>query len=247
MRARGEDITWLAELAGLIVDSPETYEIARTAGVRDDRIRTIPWGIDLETCARADAGFTPESLGLPGTMRMIVTLRAHEPRYRNNDVLTAFIDLDLDDCALVFGNSGSLTKELKHRARTSRVSERIRFIGTLPEHGIPSLLRSSDVYVTASEVDGTSVTLLQAMACGVPVVASDTPGNRAWVAPGETGWLFRTADSADLGTTLRDVLTADPDSARERVEAARALVRRDADWRANRVRLLDLMAPGETT
>ncbi len=243
MRARGDDITWLTAVTGLIVDSPETRVIAREAGLSDERIRTIPWGIDLDTCEGLEADFTPESLDLPGTPRMIVTLRAHEPRYRNIDVITAFEDLDLDDCALVLANTGSLTEELKQRAQTSKVAERIRFVGSLPEHDIPSLLRSADVYVTASEVDGTSVTLLQAMACGVPVVASDTPGNRAWVIPGESGWLFRTADSEDLSATLRDVLTADPGDTRARVEAARALVRRDADWRANRVRLLDLIAP----
>lgn len=244
MRARGDDITWLATVSGLIVDSPETRAIARGAGLSDERIRTIPWGIDLDTCEGVEADFTPERLGLRGNPRIIVTLRAHEPRYRNIDVITAFENLKFDDCALVLANTGSLTEELKQRAQTSKVAERIRFVGSLPEHDIPSLLRSADVYVTASEVDGTSVTLLQAMACGVPVVASDTPGNRAWVIPGESGWLFRTADSEDLSATLRDVLTADPGDTRARVEAARALVRRDADWRANRVRLLDLIAPG---
>jgi glycosyltransferase involved in cell wall biosynthesis len=247
MRARGEDIRWLTGLRGLVVDSPETRAIAEAAEVHDDHIRTIPWGIDLDTCTDAGTAQTPESFALPSTSRLIVTLRAHEPRYRNDDILTAFFDLGLDDCALILGNSGSLTADLSRRAQSSPLADRIRFVGTLPESDIPSLLHGADVYVTASEVDGTSVTLLQAMACGVPVVASDTPGNRAWVTPGETGWLFRTGDATDLRRALRDALTADPVATRRMAEAARDRVVRDADWRANRTRLLALMAPGANT
>jgi glycosyltransferase involved in cell wall biosynthesis len=247
MRARSEDITWLTGLKGLVVDSPETRAIAQAAGVHDDRIRTIPWGIDLDTCTDTETAQTPASFALPSTTRLIVTLRAHEARYRNDDILTAFCDLGLEDCALILGNSGSLTADLSRRAQSSPLADRIRFVGTLPESDIPSLLHGADVYVTASEVDGTSVTLLQAMACGVPVVASDTPGNRAWVTPGETGWLFRTGDATDLRRALRDALTADPVATRRMAEAARDRVVRDADWRANRTRLLALMAPGANT
>lgn len=247
MRGRSEDLTWLVGLTGLVVDSPETRAIAQAAGVHDECIRNIPWGIDLDACADAKTSHTPESFDLPTSTRLIVTLRAHEPRYRNDDVLTAFIDLDPDDCALILGNSGSLTDELTRRAQSSPLADRIRFVGALPEADIPSLLRGADVYVTASEVDGTSVTLLQAMACGVLVVASNTPGNRAWVTPGETGWLYRTGDPTDLRRVLREALTADPVATRTTVENARERVIRDADWRTNRTRLLDLMGPRANT
>jgi glycosyltransferase involved in cell wall biosynthesis len=57
--------------------------------------------------------------------------------------------------------------------------------------------------VSASEVDGTSVTLLQAMACGTPVVVSDIDGNRGWVTEGKTGRLFRTGDAGEQASAIR--------------------------------------------
>lgn len=246
-RTRGDDLSWLTDLTGLVVDSLATTRIAQEAGVPSDRITVIPWGVDQDLFRPDGPAATPEDFGLPRESRLIVTLRAHEPRYRNSDVVRAFADLASKDpsIALILGHSGSQTSALRQLAEDLGVAERVRFLGTLAETDLPPLLRAAHVYVTASEVDGTSVTLLQAMACGAPVVASDSEGNRAWVEESQTGRLFGMGDVTDLTTAMQDAL--DPVfAAHTAAMAARAhsLVGNRADWSANRSRLHTAMARG---
>jgi glycosyltransferase involved in cell wall biosynthesis len=245
MQQQGADLTWLSDLSGLIVDSVETARIAESVGVETSRITLIPWGVDLDTFSPLGPRSTPEDFNLPREAQLIVTLRAHEPRYRNADVIDAFTSVAQHDasCALLIGHSGSQTSELEDLVTERGLTDRVRFLGTLAEADLPPLLRAAVVYVTASEVDGTSVTLLQAMACGTPVVASDTAGNRAWVVPQETGRLFRTGDPKTLAEALAEAL--DPSTAADTTRMAtraRMLVEENADWSANRSRLLGALA-----
>lgn len=246
MHQRGDDLTWLTQLSGLIVDSPETTRIAESAGVEPDRITFIPWGVDLDSFTPHGPTHTPEDFDFPAGSRLIVTLRAHEPRYRNTDVIEAFATIAQRDntCALLLGHSGSHTPKLRNLVEERGLADRVRFLGTLTEAALPPLLRAATVYVTASEVDGTSVTLLQAMACGTPVVASDTEGNRAWVTPQESGLLFRTGDPTSLAEAITEAL--DPTrtgGTRRMATKARTLVEQKADWATNRTRLLTALAP----
>ena len=110
----------------------------------------------------------------------------------------------------------------------------MRFIGTVPELELVPLMGRAACYVTASEVDGTSVTLLQAMACGTPVVASDTPGNLGWVEDGVTGFTFPTGDVQALASVLERILSSGSGNVTSR---ARVAVEANADWHANLDRL----------
>lgn len=246
MHQRGDDLTWLTELSGLLVDSPETTRIAESAGVEPDRITFIPWGVDLDTFTPHGPAKTAEDFDLPAGTRLIITLRAHEPRYRNSDIIEAFATIAQRDstCALLLGHSGTHTPKLRNLVEERGLADRVRFLGTLDEAALPPLLRAAAVYVTASEVDGASVTLLQAMACGAPVVASDTEGNRAWVLPGETGRIFQTGDPTSLAEAITEAL--DPTRTEETRQMATegcTLVEKDADWAINRTRLLTALAP----
>jgi glycosyltransferase involved in cell wall biosynthesis len=173
---------------------------------------------------------------------LVLSLRAHEPIYRVADIITAFAQVprrddvheDFPDPHLIIGHQGSLTPELKALVRELGVEGRTRFIGMVPESDLVPLLGRASCYVTASEVDGTSVTLLQAMACGTPVIASATPGNCGWVTEGVTGHLFPVGDVRALTECLIEVTSRYP---QELVDNARAQVERDADWKANLGRL----------
>ncbi|HEY7824606.1 MAG TPA: glycosyltransferase, partial [Acidimicrobiia bacterium] len=198
------DRSWLPELHGLIVDSDATARIATSAGVAPAAITFLPWGVDIDR-------FTPDGphadltrWGVPKSARTVLSLRAHEPLYRVLDILEGFArtSREATDLHLLIGHSGSLTDELRAHARELGIEDRTHFIGSLPEEDLPALLRVTDVYVSASEVDGTSVTLLQAMACGTPVLVSDTPGNTSWIQEGETGHVFQTGKAQDLAREL---------------------------------------------
>jgi glycosyltransferase involved in cell wall biosynthesis len=131
------------------------------------------------------------------------------------------------------GGDGPLTPA--HRARVTELGleSRVRFIGRVDEAELPALLRGAELYVTASETDGTSVTLLQAMACGVPVIASRNAGNITWIREGETGRLFGVGDVGALAALF---ISKNLQSAQE-ASAALALVKENANWSLNRLRL----------
>ena len=234
------NLAWLPLLAGVIVDSEPTKLITNAAGVDSKAVTFIPWGIDLDS-------FTPEgtrvdlsSLGLAPTAQVVLSLRAHEELYRVGDILEGFAHMaDLEpESVLVIGHSGSLTPRLRARATELGLDHRVRFIGTVSEPELAPWLRSAACYITASEVDGTSVTLLQAMACKTPVIASETPGNLGWVEDGVTGSTFTTGSPASIASALMTVLASDTTAC---VDRARDSVLTQANWNQNITRLHDAL------
>ncbi|NKB91786.1 MAG: glycosyltransferase [Candidatus Nanopelagicales bacterium] len=229
------DLSWMVGLAGLIVDSEPTRSIAEDLGVSRDRIELIPWGVDLDLFD--PAGPRAEHPGLPMNSRVVLSARSHEPLYRVGDIVTAFErtrSLMNDDVYLVVLNDGPLTEEMRAGA-----GDHTLFLGRVSESELAAWLRRSDLYVSASETDGSSVTLLQAMACGTPVLVSDIPGNREWVHAGLTGGIFPLSDVGALKQALTTALSdADVD---ESIDQAMAQVRSRADWSGNSPRLTSLL------
>lgn len=244
------DLSWLGRLTGLIVDSSWNAGIAERAGVGASAITYLPWGVDLSVFQYHGPWIDAFLLGVPPHAPLVVSLRAHEPIYRVADVVRAFaavprrrdVHEDFPDPYLIIGHEGSLTSELRELARSLGIVDRVRFIGRVDERDLVPLLGRAACYVSAAEVDGTSVTLLQAMACGTPVVVSQTPGNLDWVREGDTGFTFPTGDVAALTEALIAVTAHYPVSV---VERARQQVQERADWRANLPRLRTaLLGPG---
>lgn len=233
---QGEDLSWLPGLSGLIVDTDHTRGIAIAAGVDPSRIVVMPWGIDLGHIG-AIAAARPR--GARDGERLVMSARAHEQIYRVEDIIRAFAAARPPNTRLVIAHAGSLTSSLHELA--ARLEVDALFTGSLSEDELVAHLKGADVYVSASEVDGTSVTLLQAMACGTRVVASDTPGNLEWVAPDATGWVFPTGDVNALAQSMCAALDDDAPGIEER---ARAEVTSRADWSVNASRLLAILPQG---
>jgi len=227
--------TWLSRLSGIIVDSEATAAIAGEAGVNPDRITFIPWGVDLNAFHPNGPEQDLQAWGVPADARILLTLRAHEPQYRVPDVIRAMprILVETPNAFLLVGNRGSQTSELEQLVSTLQLTDHVSFIPLIEETELPQLLRASDVYISASEVDGTSVTLLQAMACGVPVVVSEIPGNRPWVEQGVSGHLFPLGEPDKLADAVRLALVQSPTLTQE----ARGRVTRHANWSRNQERL----------
>ena len=232
---------WLTRLTGIIVDSQPTWDIAREAGVPADHIVMIPWGIDL-------AEFVPDRKASLHVRLQILTLRAHEPLYSVETVINAAKILQDRDCdvELVIGNTGSLTNDLTALASDLGLSH-VSFVGEITESDLPKYFNNADVYVSAAQTDGTSVTLLQAMNMKVPVVVSDSPGNVALLTTTDEtgnflrrGALFHTNNAESLATTLEN-FGSDPSLIEKQVIAAWEYVQTHADWNQNIQRLLPLL------
>jgi glycosyltransferase involved in cell wall biosynthesis len=116
------------------------------------------------------------------------------------------------------------------------VEDRVHFPGWVARARLPGVYCGADLFVSPSHCDGSSISLLEALACGRPVLVSDIPSNKEWIKPGETGELFSDGDSAALKEMIL-LMAGCPDLARYG-ENARSLAEAQADWDLNFKKLL---------
>lgn len=83
--------------------------------------------------------------------------------------------------------SGPLTDDLKQLVNNLKIEKYVKFTGMIPNEELPKYLAASDIYVSSSLSDGTSVCLLEAMALGLPVVVTNVDANLEWITNGENG------------------------------------------------------------
>lgn len=227
----------------LIVDSDASYAVARSLGMPTDRMIQLPWGVDLamfRPAAEESRRQRRESLGWQDSV-IAVTARSHEPVYGVDVVLDGFAiaAATVPTLRLLVIGGGSLTADLQQRAISLGLGDRVRFSGPQANKDMAEILASADLYVSASHMDGSSVTLLEAMATGLPAIVSDIAGNREWVHNRLNGLWFPDRDVTALGSALADVAVA-PATTRAAMGAeGRAIVVEKADWSRNRWRLND--------
>jgi glycosyltransferase involved in cell wall biosynthesis len=125
--------------------------------------------------------------------------------------------------------SGALRGDLEAQARKLGVV--VEFPGVVDQRRLPEIYASADAFVLASFTEGHPKVLLEAMACGVPCVASDCAGNRSLVTDGQTGLLFDPRDSRALAHCLERVL-GEPELGPRLARAAREEIVGRYDLRA---------------
>lgn len=116
--------------------------------------------------------------------------------------------------------------------------ERVHLGGQVGQRDLPRWYHMSDIYVSPSHVDGTSVTLLEALASGLPCLVSDIPGNKDWIEEGVNGWTFRDGDVDDLAEKILSAIKNRRSFGRIG-ELARKTAEEKADWKKNFGKLLE--------
>ena len=134
--------------------------------------------------------------------------------------------------------SGSMEIEIREQLTPAHRLDRVHFAGQVESERLPEYYRAADLYVSASHSDGSSVSLLEAMACGLPALVSDIPGNREWVEPQANGWRFPDGDAEALAQGLIDACHS-RDAMRELGQRGRVVAESRADWSKNFPKLLD--------
>lgn len=217
-------------------DCDTIRNLAISHGMAKERIVTFPWGIDLhhfnvKTFERSPA----HSLGGSNvaTFKLLST-RNFEPIYGIDVIAHAFVlaAMQRPELQLILLGGGSQWAPIRQILLVGGVFDRVAFPGTLSFTDLPGYYQDADLYVCASHSDGTSISLLEAFACGTPAIVADIPGNREWITPGETGWLFRDGDAEALAIAIlhamdeRQQLPSMGQKARQVAEAR-------ADWETN--------------
>jgi L-malate glycosyltransferase len=218
----------------MIGDCNTIRQHAISYGMPDERIVTFPWGIDLEHFKTLRVSST----GNDGTFKVLST-RGWEPIYGVDVIARGFVQAAQQrrELRLVMLGNGSQASLLRTIFSDGGVLEKVQFPGQVGQAELPDYYRSADIYLSASHSDGTSISLLEALACGKPALVSDIPGNREWIEPGVQGWWFSDGDANALATALVNAV----DQRRclpEMGKAARALAEQRADWNKNFPELL---------
>jgi glycosyltransferase involved in cell wall biosynthesis len=250
--------TALGRADALIGDCQIVRQKALQFGFPSGRIVIFPWGVDLEHFspewrqpAQPPAGLSREPaesprmgeekegrqfrsrLGWDEAFALIST-RSWEPVYGVDVVAQAFVQAarDLPELRLFMLGTGSQAGMLRRIFEQGDVLDRVYFGGQVDFDNLPRFYRASDLYLGASHSDGSSVSLMEALACGLPVAISDIPGNREWISDGVQGWFFPDGDAAALADRIRLAVS-------QKVhlgnfgQAARALAEQRADWSKN--------------
>jgi colanic acid/amylovoran biosynthesis glycosyltransferase len=151
----------------------------------------------------------------------------------------------LDRISLDVVGNGELRAELESYAERLGLAGRVTFHGSLTEPDVARKLDEADLFVLPSIVDqngdteGIPVALMEAMAAGVPVIASRITGVPELVREGSTGMLVEPGDAADLADKLVEVIAAE-DAGRDRALNARRLVEDEFELHSSADRLLEL-------
>ncbi|MEO8409956.1 MAG: TIGR03088 family PEP-CTERM/XrtA system glycosyltransferase [Propionivibrio sp.] len=200
----------------------EQYLVNRV-GIAPNRISQIYNGVDLARFAQREGDrYASLPQGFVGDDSVVIgTVGRLQPVKDQATLLRAFAALENASARLVMVGDGPLAANLRSLADSLGVGSRVWFSGALDD--VPAMLGNIDVFVLPSLSEGISNTVLEAMASGIPVLATAVGGNVELVEDGRSGRLFQPGDAARL-TQLLAAYLDDPDLRARHGAAGRDLV-----------------------
>lgn len=231
---------WVLRRSRLLTGcSPELVDRVRALGFPEERSRVIPYGVDV-------TAFSPdpdrrkiwrEKLGIPEAAPLVLSVGRMATKKGFHILMEALPELlaSNPEAHVVLAGGGDLLPRFQEEAL--RFPGRLHLPGPVLRDTLPDLYRAADLFVlpavhdSKGNVDGLPNVILEAMASGLPVVASGISGIPLAVEAGETGLLVPEKDPKALAAALRRLLSA-PDVAREMGERGRRKAETDLTWDA---------------
>jgi len=223
-------------------DSDDILEHAVAMGADRSRCHTIQWGVDLDRFRPGAETGVRERLGIPAGAPVVISIRSFTQPYYNIDVIVGIVPrvhAARPDTHFIFAGNEGDDAGFRRMAGELGIDERAHFVGKIPHEELPGYLATSDVFVSVPSVDATAVSLLEAMACGTPVVVSSLASALEWVSDGESGLTVAPRDARALESAVLRLIDS-PDLRRRLGERAVEIVAGRADHRAHMARMEEL-------
>ena len=232
----------LPSAQALVSLSPAMEEDLAALGVNPAHIHHIPNAVDGERfTGPVNRGNLRAQLGLPDDAFVFLCVARHHPQKDFSTLFGAFRRLlDRTDRPVVLAVAGRGAPDLHECAAAAGVGERVRFyefgldpgqaVPPTPPQGLVDLYRASDGFVLSSLLEGFSSALVEAMAAGLPVVATKAPGIREVVTDGVTALLRSCGDAGGLADALWQVMS--DEGLRHRLVTAAHRTVRAYEWPA---------------
>ncbi len=192
-------------------DSRDLLTATVAAGARPERAALVQWGVEVERFSEAPDPALRARLGLDGR-RVVFSPRTIMPLYNHEVVLRALLDLP-DDVHLLMSARAAYPDELERVERLVADLALDDRVTILPGIAYPEMAQHhllAEAVVSVPNTDGTPVTMWEAMAAGVPMVASDVPSLREWLETLTPQLLVPVGDVPATARALRDVLALEP-------------------------------------
>ncbi len=160
-------------------------KIIKDYGVPEDKITVFPWGIDLSLFNQQDKNFCRKELGIDKDAFVTVFTRHLDVVYGIEALLKGFelFCRNIKNVQLLLVSKGPLRDYTADFINKNNLEPYIKIIGKTPNSMLPVYLGAADVYISPSLSDGTSLSLLEALAVGPGIVVTDVPAIREWISP----------------------------------------------------------------
>lgn len=202
----------LKQLSGVIAVSEALKDAVVTIGSRPEDVTVLRNGVDLELFAPIDRAKARQQLCLHGPTLLSV---GHLIERKGHDLIIKALS-ELTEYQLLIVGEGPERDALSDLAARLGVASRVRFLGAQPHGLLPSFYAAADALVLASSREGWANVLLEAMACGTPVVASNIWGNPEVVRSPDAGCLMAERTPTALASAVRSLFASLPDRAATR-------------------------------
>jgi glycosyltransferase involved in cell wall biosynthesis len=185
-------------------DANVTRDTAVTYGMDPTKTIVFPWGVDLAHFSPSAAS-SPQGVHRPPSEGFTLFCnRSWESNYGVDVLAKAFVKVaqqkpEVSLLLLGGGSQGSIIRQILSKGN---VIDRVTFPGHINNRELPRFYQMADLYISPSHVDGSSVSLMEALACGLPCLVSDIPANKEWVFDDQNGWLFPDNDANALAAKI---------------------------------------------
>jgi glycosyltransferase involved in cell wall biosynthesis len=228
----------LKRSAFFISDANVSREKAIAFGMDPEKMVIFPWGIDLKQFSAKSDNQKSKTVN-----RKSLTLfcnRTWEEIYGVDVLAKAFVKVAAVNpkLNLILLGGGSQGAKIRQILMNGGVLDRVHFGGHVAQADLPRWYHMADLYISPSHVDGSSVSLMEALASGLPCLVSDIPGNKEWIVDSENGWLFRDGDVDDLAGKIFYAIK-NRKLFKKIGESARKTAEQKADWKKNFGKLLE--------
>lgn len=168
--------------------------------LRVKNIEIIPNGVDLEKFTIKDRCVTCGTSDVPHKEFVILSVGRLEKVKGHTYLIEAFAQIkkQITEATLILVGDGSKRGNLERQVKELGINDSVQFFGEVPHDELPHYYHKADVFVMPSLSEGFGITVIEAMACGVPVVGSRVGGLLDIIRDEETGLLIETANIIEL-------------------------------------------------
>lgn len=207
-------ISWALRRADLVTcDGENTAQAISTLGVPRPEIELVYFGTNVDRFTPEHSGTGARSRLELGTRPVVLSLRSLRPLYDIETVVRSVPGVleACPDAAYVIAGDGAKRAELVALAEALGVTEAVHFVGQVNESDVLDLMAAADVYVsTALSDSGLAASTAEAMACGLPVVVTDTGSVRDWIDDRVNGDIIPIQSPGVLADRISDLLLDGP-------------------------------------